>query len=293
MLDQIILNNFVSKLQVPTYDSAQKEEAAYDFEVICQKLIRAEICLAIIRDADYEKCRRVSPVGGRLPDNFGQGGESIEFAERSLGIKGTINFKKRSVYRYFIIGQFFDIISEICSATDVLGGLLHDCYSHKGADTRFSLPTGTRPYFPTVLNKIIRETTVTHLKTFLQTRQALLDHTHFLPTTPMNDIDLTNCAFSFDLIRKLRNVPSHSSYEKMIIFTDPPDDAVIKNKLGYYPLINHKADEVCEFNPGVTIWARLSDRKDGSRDLRVFSQWVLQQTIDSLNLIINTATNDL
>lgn len=275
MLNTTVVSKFTTKLSDPRYASLL-DKAKYDMEVISQKLNRASICLSILQSCDFKKC----------VNRFARGEYAlVKIKSTSLGIQGEIKFKNQKTYRNYVVGQFFNVLNEICSSADVLGGLLKESYLIANPSYSF-----TSTYFQSVLNSIAKHTNSSHLKTLLGSQPSILDYLSFLPATPVTNIGLTDCNFSYILVRKLRNLPEHNSYEDFISFVASSDSVALRGEPEYFASISDRADAALGFTD---FWPRLSSSRNGSRDLCNFSEWILQNTILCLEQVIDNCADDL
>ena len=275
MLDNTIVTKFTSKFTDPRYASLV-DKAKYDFEVIFQKLNRASIYLALLQGSDFKKC----------VNRFSRGEYAVtKIKNSSLGLQAEMKFRNQKTYRNYVVGQFFNILSEICSAADVLGALLKEAYLIANSSYSFH-----SPYFQSILNSISTNSNSSKLKSLLVAEIAILNHLNFLPTTPFTNIDLGSCNYSYVLLRKLRNLPEHNSYEDFISFVALSDSVALRGEPEYYAIISDKADQVFGFTD---FWPRLSASKNGSRDICKFSEWTLEKSILCLEEIIDTSADDL
>jgi len=275
MLNNTVVLKFTSKLSDPRYASLL-DKAKYDFEVVSQKLNRAKVSLAMLQSCDFKKC----------VNRFSRGEFAlIKIRSTSLGIQGDIKFKSQKTYRNYVVGQFFCVLNEICSSADVLGGLLKESYLI--ANPGYSFPT---TYFQSVLGIINANANPSNLKTLLASEPSILDHLTFLPATPVTNIELADCHYSYILARKLRNLPEHNSYEDFISFVASSDSVALRGEPEYFATISDKADVILGFTD---FWPRLSSNKNGSRDLCKFSEWILEQSILCLEKVIDVCADDL
>ena len=275
MLDTSVVNRLLTKLRDPRYGTLIND-AKYDISIVEQKLIRASIYLAVVKSADYKKCT----------EPFGAEGATIKIRSTQHGLQGDLNFKKQNVYKQFIVGQFINILTEVCSSADVLGGLFKDCYAI--VDPIYSIPG--RTYFHKTLKEIHASTRISNLQGLVGGEPSLLDYLQTLPATPMAGIDLANCNFSYDLMWKLRNVFEHNSYEKLILFIRSQDSVVLRGQPEAYAVISDDADSICGFTD---FWNRMSHNKNGSRDICRFGQWILDESKLCFERVINSVADDL
>ncbi len=275
MLDNTVVSKFTSKLSDPRYASLL-DKAKYDFEVVSQKLNRASVSLAILQSCDFKKCVNKLARGENV---------FIKIRSSGLGIQGEVKFTNQKTYRNYVMGQFFSVLSEICSSADILGGLLREAYVI--TNPSYSFPNA---YFQSVLSVINLSSTTSNLKTFLTGEPSILDHLSFLPVVPVTNIDLVDCHYSYTLIRKLRNLPEHNSYEDFISFIAVSDSVALRGEPDYFATISDQADVAL----GLTdYWPRLSSNKNGSRDVCKFSEWVLDNSIRCFEQVIDVCADDL
>ena len=276
MINSTSKSNFLSKLSNSRYGSLNID-ADNDFKVIVHHLTRANIALSLLQGANFKKC--VARGWGR------DGGIIKPKVNSSMGISGQLKFRSQETYKLFVVGQFNTILSEVCSAADVLGDLLSQCYT--ALDVQYTVTS--LPYYVVVLDKIRTCPLTSQLKTVILGKPAILDHQQFLPSTPQADVDLADCSFSFDLFKKLRNKLEHTSYEGLITFDQSEDS--IWGSPEFYAYVSNSADTICGL--ASQVWARMAYKKGGSRDICVLGNWVLGEFISHLNEVIDASVNDL
>lgn len=252
-----------------------------DIEVINHRLIRAEIFLSQLEGVNFQALAPGVPfnphhakISSRISRKF-----SAEF-----------KFSTRQYYETYVVGLFFHFLGEINAAADVFGTSLDVIYeSIRGSSY------GVTPHFFEMLQRIKTDTVNgLRLTVFLNdpNHVALIDNSdmdHFLPVGHTGNVELRDCKFSYNLIRRIRNKQEHNSYEGLISFESQRDHMGVPE---FYAAISDRADVLCNTTHN-NIFQSLSKRKGGSRDLVDFSKWTLDKFSAYLTDMIGEVTNDM
>lgn len=275
-LDKRIITNIIINCSTPAYTTNTREKVEKDIASIRHHLVSAKIFLAFLESIKFERLYR---------GQFGRGGVEINISSGDIKVSGTLKFMNSETYRVFTLGNFFGLLSEISIIADVTGTLLKLIYSQIHSSYRFP----RRLFFHNALLVIKGSTRRSNLKNYINSNQAILDFNSFLPGTGTMNESLSSCNYSYQLIRRLRNVPEHNSFEELIFFKQSQDGLGHRARTDHYAEISPAADSVCGT---LDCFARLSGGKDGSRDVLVFGKWVLEKHIELINDIFSNIVSD-